>query len=122
MKHVAMVYDTLEELVHDKTVTPNMFINTLGNESIGDGYARGYVISEEEKEDSVKLDNGLYANPYITYSDSNLEFEKSLRGDEDNALKEYIKKTISELCEDIATEFVQKTKTSEETKSWVCII
>ena len=117
MKHVAMVYDTLEELVHDKTVTPNMFINTLGNESIGDGYARGYVISEEEKEDSVKLDNGLYANPYITYSDSNLEFEKSLRGDEDNALREYIKKTISELCEDIATEFVQKTKTSEETKS-----
>ena len=112
MKHVAMVYDTLEELVHDKTVTPNMFINTLGNESIGDGYARGYIISEEEKEDSVKLDN-----PYITYSDSNLEFEKSLRGNEDNALKEYIKKTISELCEDIATEFVQKTKMSEETKS-----
>ena len=117
MKHVAMVYDTLEELVHDKTVTSSMFVNTLGNEFIGDGYARGYVISEEEKDNSVKLDNGLNANPYITYSDSNLEFEKSLRGDENNALKKYIEKTISELCEDIATEFAQKTKTSEETES-----
>ena len=122
MKHVAMVYDTLEELVHDKTVTSSMFVNTLGNEFIGDGYARGYIISEEEKDDSVKLDNGLNANPYITYSDFNLELEKSLRGDENNALKKYIEKTISELCEDIATEFVQKSKTSEEIESWVCTI
>ena len=113
MKRVALVYDTLEELIHDKTVSNGMYVNTLGNKSIGDGYGRGYLISEKSEDESVKLDSGLYAIPYITSSDFNLELEKSIRDEDNTSIKKYIEKLVTEICEDISTEFVTKSKEGE---------
>lgn len=114
MKRVALVYDTFTELSKDESVQKDMFVNTLGKETIGDGYGSGYVISDEKSEKSVELENGLFANPYKLQGDLNLEIEKALRSDEDNALKDYFKNIIAELCDDIASEFVTKNHSEEE--------
>lgn len=113
MKRVALVYDTLEELKNDSDLQVDMFVNTLGKEEIGDGYGQGYTVSDTEKDDSIETVGGLFLVPYKVYSDLKLELEKSLRSDEDNAVKDYIKNTIAELCEDIASEFATKDHSKE---------
>ena len=114
MKRVAIVYDTLEDLKNDPELQMFSYVHTLGKDKIGDGYANTYYICDEKSDESIEITKSIYATPFKTKSDLAVEAVDLLRTEGENELKTYIKNTIAELCDDIASEFVTKRGDNNE--------
>lgn len=108
MKRAALFYDALSEVLRDTEIQNGMIIHTLGKEEIADGEGENFIVVEDESDNTVALPNGLFLKPYTTKIDAKIEIADSLRSSKDNEIKSYITKMITELCDDIASEFVSK--------------